>query len=133
MACWMEKEMAAKEVRKKGSRVWVKEKRPLSDMKGLLPQAPLICPEAKAQGPHWPDLITMAHWPSQKAGRSQPFSLPAPSQLVASHPPVPCGVSHICTYWCFPTHQHSSLTSPQLIQGLKMFKGSAALPKAGMF
>lgn len=44
------------------------ERRPLSDVRGLLPQAPLICPQARAQGPHWPDLITMAHWPSQKAG-----------------------------------------------------------------
>lgn len=42
----------------------VKERRPLSDMRGLLPRAPLICPRAKAQGPHWSDLITMAHWPS---------------------------------------------------------------------
>lgn len=45
-----------------------RERRPLSDVRGLLPQAPLLCPEARAQGPHWSDLITMAHWPKQKAG-----------------------------------------------------------------
>lgn len=27
---------------------WVRERRPLSDMRGLLPSAPLICPQARA-------------------------------------------------------------------------------------
>lgn len=46
-------------------RAWrseARERSPLSDVRGLLPQTPLLCPGARAQGPHWSDLITMAHW-----------------------------------------------------------------------
>ncbi|TNN61298.1 hypothetical protein EYF80_028501 [Liparis tanakae] len=90
-----------------GLRERERERRPLSDVRGLLPQAPLICPQARAQGPHWPDLITMAHWSSQKA-ELPPCPIPDPA---ASHPPVPCRVSHICTYWVFSYSSHTALCS----------------------
>ncbi len=97
-----------------GQRSGVRERRPLSDMRGLLPRGPPYMPPGQSQGPTL--VRSNYHGPlAQPEGRQGLAQLP-PNPLPLT-PRVPCRVSHICTYWCFPTHHHSLLPSALLLQG----------------